>query len=126
MSSRIIHIRQEAPPKPAPGQPCNGCGVCCLYEPCPLGSVLSRRRSGACAAVHWDAALARYRCGALTQKGAVLRAALPPGGRWLAPGLACLLRRFAARWIAAGQGCDCELVVDGGGPAPQSDRQSAS
>lgn len=126
MLSRLIHVQHGAPAKPAPGQPCNGCGVCCLYEPCPLGRLLSRRRRGACAALHWDAALAQYRCGALDRPAQVLHAALPAGGRWAAPWLAAGLRRLARRWIAAGQGCDCTLAVAPPASVPQSDRQSAA
>lgn len=123
--SFVIHIQPQAAPKPASGAPCNGCGVCCLSEPCPLGMLLSHRRTGACAAVRWDAAANQYRCGAMVDATAVLHQALPPGLRWLASATAPLLRRLARRWIAAGQGCDSDLAVQG--PAgSQSDRQSPS
>jgi hypothetical protein len=95
---RVVMIRTEAPPKPAAGEPCNGCGVCCLFEPCPLGAVLSRRRRGPCSALQWDAAASRYRCGALAEPGRHLR--------WLPASWA---RRLVRRWIAAGTGCDAEL-----------------
>lgn len=88
---QTIHIHPDAPPKPAWGAPCNGCGVCCLAEPCPLGVLWSRRRHGACAALRWSDEHQRYLCGAL---------AVP----WLAP--------LARRWIAAGQGCDATLSVE--------------
>lgn len=94
-------IHPEAPPKPTWGAPCNGCGVCCLSEPCPLGMVLSGRRQGSCAALRWDDADKRYQCGALSAPESVLR----PGWRWATP----LLRRLAPRWIAAGVGCDAHL-----------------
>lgn len=97
--ARVIHLEPLAPGKPAPGAACNGCGVCCLAEPCPVGIVLSRRRQGACAALRWQAGEARYRCGAI--------------GRWP------LLDRLLLRWIGSGAGCDCDLEV-----AVQSDRQS--
>lgn len=125
MVPQIIHIEPQAPSKPLPGQPCNGCGVCCLYEPCPLGRMLSRRRHGACIALRWEAALAQYRCGAMTQPQAVLRTTLPTGLGWLAPVLLPVLQRLAARWIAAGQGCDCNLAVSREQPGMQTDRQSA-
>lgn len=112
-SSRVIHIQSAAPPKPAVGAPCNGCGVCCLVEPCPLGMLLSRRRRGACEALRWDESASHYRCGAVTEPEAVLRQALPAALTGLAAGLAGLLQRLAGRWIAAGQGCDSTLE-----PAP--------
>jgi hypothetical protein len=40
------------------------------------------------------------------------------------PFLATLLARLAARWIAAGQGCDCSLEVAPAAAARDSDRQS--
>lgn len=109
MSLQVIHIHPSAPAKPALGAPCNGCGVCCLAEPCPLGQVLSRRRRGACDALRWDNAGGLYRCGALLDTPALL------GRRWV--WAAPLLRRLARRWIAAGVGCDASLQVDpGSGP----------
>ena len=81
-----ITIHPQAPLKPAEGQPCNGCGVCCLVEPCPLGMVLSLKTKGACRMLRWHDELGLYRCGALE---------LP------------VLKYVAKRWIAAGVGCDC-------------------
>lgn len=123
MPQQIIHIQPAAPRKPAPGQACNGCGVCCLVEPCPLGQLLSRRRHGACAALRWDTVSSLYRCGALSEPEAVLRAALATWpARWMRPGLLPLLRWQARRWIAAGQGCDCTLEPEA---TLRSDGQSA-
>ena len=98
---QIIYLQPEAPPKPAEGAPCNGCGLCCLAEPCPLGMVLSRKRRGACTALRWNETQRLYRCGALTEPAAVLPVRL----RFLAG----LLKRLALRWIAAGKGCDASL-----------------
>jgi len=95
--TRIIQIHPDAPPKPAFGQACNGCGVCCLVEPCPLGVVLSRRLKAACVAVSWDGA--RYVCGALPAQPSGFIGKL---GGWL-----------VKRWIAAGAGCDCSLEPEG-------------
>lgn len=96
----MIHLHAAAPPKPAIGAACNGCGLCCAAEPCPLGVLLSRRRRGACAALRWDASGLRYRCGVVQEPGAYLR--------WL-PG--SWTRRLALRWIAAGAGCDSDAEV---------------
>lgn len=94
----IIHIHAEAPVKPGVGQPCNGCGVCCLAEPCPVGMLVSRRRHGACKALRWVSSESRYRCGLLM-------------GR---PGRG--VRRWRSWWvrrvISAGSGCDATLVLE--------------
>jgi hypothetical protein len=119
---QTIHIQLQAASKPALGEPCNGCGVCCLAEPCPLGMALSGRRTGACDALRWQAGPSIYRCGAITEPEAVLRQALPRWFQWLAPTLAPLLWRLARRWIAAGTGCDSSLEV---AQEPKSDRQSS-
>lgn len=104
MSGRVIHIHAEAPAKPAPGAPCNGCGVCCLAEPCPLGMLVSGSRTGSCHALRWDAAQSRYLCGMVSQPGEVLPRLLQP--------LAGPLRRIAQRLIASGQGCDCDFELE--------------
>ena len=97
-SPQVILLEPAAPPKPRPGRPCNGCGVCCAAEPCPLGMLVSRRRHGACAALSWDEAGRRYRCGAVAEPRRFVR--------WLP---AALARRLALRWISAGRGCDSTL-----------------
>lgn len=108
---RVIYIHPAAPSKVAAGAPCNGCGVCCLLEPCPLGMLISRGRNGPCHAVRWEDSLAQYRCGAVMDSQDVLTHILPLGTRWLAPTLAPALRRLARRWIAAGIGCDSSAEV---------------
>ena len=105
-TSEIILIHPDAASKPATGAPCNGCGVCCLLEPCPLGVVLSGRRHGACVAVRWHDDLQQYRCGALIEPLDVLHNALPLPMRRVAPWLSPGLARLARRWIAVGLGCD--------------------
>jgi len=109
-----IPIHSQAPSKPGLGEPCSGCGVCCLLEPCPLGVFLSGRRTGACEALRWQADARLYRCGAVAEPEDVLRKRLPVGLTFAAPAFAALLRRVAYRWIAAGVGCDCdaELATD--------------
>ncbi len=109
--ARIIHIQPEAPAKPVWGAPCNGCGVCCLAEPCPVGVVLSTRRKGACSALVWAADALVYRCGAIAEPRAVLARVLPAWARGLAVPLAPLLRVTTPRWISAGSGCDSTLEV---------------
>ena len=109
---RVIEIHPEAPPKPAWGQPCNGCGVCCLAEPCPLGVLVSRRRQGACRALQWVPAQSAYRCGLMQAPAQYL----PVPGRWAE----ALLARLARRWIAAGIGCDAAIEL----PEPEAEAAS--
>jgi hypothetical protein len=113
-----IHIQPNAPRKPGWGQVCNGCGVCCLVEPCPLGVVLSGRRRGKCRALRWDDTAQHYRCGALTDASAVLAHAWLPAPRFLRGVLARVLPGLARRWVAAGTGCDCSLEIETGPDAP--------
>ena len=110
----VIRIHAQAPSKPAVGARCNGCGVCCLAEPCPAGVLLSGSRTGACRAVRWDDMLGLYRCGVIVAPREILERALPRLMHSLARPLSGLLRRCAARWIAAGTGCDCELETEDG------------
>lgn len=99
-----IEIHPLAPPKPAEGAACNGCGICCLAEPCPVGMLVSRRRRGACNALVWDDTTSRYLCGMVLHPGQHL----PWPLRWSAS----LWRRWSLRLIAAGIGCDCSLQTD--------------
>jgi hypothetical protein len=110
MPPRLIHLQPAAPPKPAPGRACNGCGVCCSVEPCPLGIVLTGRRVGACSALQWDPGRARYLCGALEEPRRWLR-----WTTWLPMALA---RRLVGRWIGASRGCDSDVEAAPASPAP--------
>ena len=104
MSRQIIRLHPDAPAKPPQAAPCNGCGVCCAAEPCPIGALASGRRTGACAALWWNANRRHYRCGLVDAP----RQVLPRLPRALAP----LVSRLARRWISAASGCDSSLVVE--------------
>jgi hypothetical protein len=104
MSRQVIRLHPAAPPKPAESAPCNGCGVCCAAEPCPVGVLVSGRRSGACSALAWVEEAGRYRCGLVSAP----RDVLPGLPRVLVP----LVSRLARRWISAASGCDSDLVVE--------------
>jgi hypothetical protein len=106
MAQSVIYLHAEAPAKPAVGAACNGCGVCCAWQPCPLGVLVSGRRQGMCTALRWDGAARLYRC-AMVQAPESAWPALP---RPLRPAL----RRLAHRWIAAGAGCDCSADARAG------------
>lgn len=90
---QIIHIHADAPLKPELGAACNGCGVCCLAEPCPVGMLVSLRRRGACRVLRWNDAARRYHCGLLGSS--------PP--TWFG--------RIARRLISAGSGCDSDAEI---------------
>ena len=105
MRHQVIRLHPAAPPKPAESAPCNGCGVCCAAEPCPIGVLVSGRRTGACSALVWAEGGGLYRCGLVDAP----RDVLPRLPRVLAP----LVSRLARRWISAASGCDSSLVVDG-------------
>ncbi len=92
---QTLHLHRDAPPKPAVGAPCNGCGVCCAAAPCPAGMIVFRRRQGPCPALRWSGE--RYCCGLVAEPGRHLRW-LP--ARWARP--------LFLRWIAAGIGCDSD------------------
>lgn len=111
---QTIHLHRDAPPKPPTGDACNGCGLCCAAEPCPLGMLVSRRRHGACSALQWQDEPPRYVCGLLTDPARHLPVALA----FTAPAV----RRLAARGISAGSGCDADLerVADDRGTAPSA------
>lgn len=106
-----LHVESGAPAKPGWGSPCNGCGICCLAEPCPLGMVLTGRRRGRCAALRWTEEAQRYQCGALTDPAGVLRAGPVPWPGYVLNLLARWLPKLAYRWVAVGTGCDCDLDV---------------
>lgn len=104
MSDRqIIHLQRAAPTKPAEGQPCNGCGVCCALETCPAARLRFMQATGPCPALEWSDEAGRYHCGLLGRPRHYLRC-LPA----FAEGIA---RRWLARAIAAGRGCDCSAEV---------------
>ncbi len=99
-----IHLQRAAPAKPAENQPCNGCGVCCALETCPIARLRFRQKAGPCPALTWSTTEKRYFCGLLTAPATHF-----PG---LPRALENPARRLLRRWIAAGQGCDCSAEVE--------------
>jgi hypothetical protein len=63
-----------------------------------MGMLVSLKRRGRCVALRWDETQMRYLCGMLATPDA--RGVL---ARWR--------NRIAARWIAAGVGCDADIEV---------------
>lgn len=100
MSPTLIPLHPGAPPKPCLGAPCNGCGVCCTAETCPLGRLVFLKVRGPCPALEWDPQLSRYHCGLADNPERYLA--------WLPCPLRGLARPIALRWIASGIGCDSD------------------
>jgi hypothetical protein len=103
---RVIHLHAAAPDKPAVGDACNGCGICCAAEPCPLGVLVSGRLSGPCRALRWDDGASRYLCGLVSAPRSVI-----PG---LPAVVSPLMARLSKRWISSATGCDANLVTETG------------
>ena len=104
MSLQVIRIHAAAPPKPAPGASCNGCGVCCAAEPCPPARWALFQWKGSCRALVWEES--RYVCGLVLRPDAYLP--------WLPWRWRDAAGRFFARRIAAGAGCDSDAGVEAG------------
>lgn len=98
---QTITLYADAPKKPVLGAPCNGCGVCCAAEPCPVSLALLWPHRHPCRALEWHAKQQRYLCGMLRQPSDYLP--------WLPAFANALLRRLIARWIAANSQCDSDI-----------------
>lgn len=106
-----IELAAAAPDKPDEGEPCNGCGLCCLLTTCPLARLRFCQIKGPCPALIWQEQgheadpTPRYVCGFLTQPKRFFP--LP----WISETRLSLWLKHA---IAAGIGCDCSArYVDG-------------
>lgn len=100
MSDRVIWLQAAAPVKPLPGQACNGCGVCCAAEPCPVARLYLWQNRGACRALHWSEQQQRYFCGLVLQPKVYLKF-LP---NYLVPWFSA----YVASRIAANTACDSQ------------------
>jgi len=103
VKEQVIHLQRKAPSKPDEGQPCNGCGVCCVLETCPVARLRFRQVKGPCPALQWSETDSRYHCGLLLRPGHYLG--------WLPGFFEPLAKRLFVRWIAAGKGCDCSAEI---------------
>lgn len=95
---QIVELHPQAPAKPAVGARCNGCGLCCAAEPCPVAMLFLFQRNGRCRALVWQDENRRYVCGMADRPDQY--SAIIPARFGTAMG------RFFARRIAAGVGCD--------------------
>jgi hypothetical protein len=105
MSIRSIELQSQAPAKPRLGEPCNGCGICCAAEPCPVAMLFlgQGREASPCRALQWRAADSRYVCGMAIRPGEYLH--------WLPVFLEARAARWFAGRIAEGRGCDADIEV---------------
>lgn len=83
--------------KPAYGSPCNSCGECCTWEPCPLGALVFKQRIGPCPAL--EEMGDKRVCGLIVapQRYQPVRARIRG---------ATVLSQAAATLIGSGVGCD--------------------
>jgi hypothetical protein len=88
--------------KPAYGSPCNGCGVCCEKELCPLAAALYDRWAGPCPALLPADAKGAKACGLIADPARFFPLKVRRFG-------AGELSRTAALINGAGLGCDYPL-----------------
>ncbi|MFZ6656861.1 hypothetical protein [Undibacterium sp. TJN19] len=101
--STVIWLHAGAPVKPETGKACNGCGVCCAAEPCPVARVFLWQFRGSCQALQWQADVQQYRCGMLLNPAHY--------ARWLPHFASQWFARRVRRWIAAGTACDSDASI---------------
>ena len=97
-ASNVIWLQVDAPAKPPLGEACNGCGVCCAAETCPVSRVFLWQWRGSCRALEWHAELKQYRCGMLLHASHYLA--------YLPRFLETRFQQWIQRWIAADTACD--------------------
>jgi len=100
---QIITIHALAPQKPPLGAVCNGCGICCAAEPCPVSLALLWPHQAPCRALMWSDTAQRYWCGMVSEPARFLR--------WLPPNMNAAASRLFKRWIAANTACDADVVL---------------
>ena len=105
IQTQTIELHPLAPSKPDLGSPCNGCGVCCAAEPCPVAYLFLFQFKGRCRALLWQNEERRYVCGMVV---------IPDQYVPLLPKrLRARMGRFFASRIAADYGCDLAAEVVG-------------
>lgn len=90
-------IRRDAPAKPGYMEPCNGCGVCCVLEPCAIArGYIPDLADGPCPALVRDDG--RYTCDMTRRPGRYM--GLP--NDWADP----IIGAMFAKALGIGRGCD--------------------
>ena len=103
-TTQIITLHQQAPNKPDYGAKCNGCGVCCAAEPCPVAHLLLWQFNGSCRALQWHEDKQRYQCGMVIEPYQYLR--------FIPKRLSPLISKWCAARIAMDIGCDSQVEID--------------
>lgn len=102
---QTVTLHAAAPAKPPAGAACNGCGLCCAAERCPVAWLFLPCGSGSCGALEWAEDARCYRCGMVAHPGDYLR--------WLPRRWQAAAGRWFASRIAAGAGCDFDATEIG-------------
>jgi hypothetical protein len=102
-NTQIVELHTLAPRKPDYGARCNGCGVCCAAEPCPVAYLFLFQFKGSCRALLWQNEASRYVCGMVVCPDNYV-SVIPK--RWSAH-----IGRFFAKRIASEYGCDFDAEV---------------
>jgi hypothetical protein len=95
---QIIELHPLAPFKPDFGLTCNGCGVCCAAEPCPVAYLFLFQFKGRCKALLWQNEMKRYVCGMVVCPHHYVK--------WIPQRYRERVGGFMATRISAGSGCD--------------------
>lgn len=91
-------------PKPAHGQPCNSCGLCCIVGVCDLGAEVFGEVIGRCPALERESdGSKRFRCGLVANPGKYHRDAAADPTAYSAAALLI---------VAGGIGCDTRLIQE--------------
>lgn len=102
-ATQIIELHRLAPAKPALHAPCNGCGICCAAEPCPVAILFLFQRKGRCHALLWQEDQLRYVCGMVIQPARY--------SRLIPKSISEVMGKFFASRIAANIGCDSTIEI---------------
>lgn len=97
------------PQKPPYGSPCNGCGVCCEEELCPIAHRIFGRWEGPCEILE-DAGDGRRVCGLLAHPERHVPALVELVG-------AEIMRETTEALLGVGVGCDAQMEGEPADPA---------